>query len=288
MASEGEHRDKRTKTAGEDTLKHSSKTEQKMASASLNNVARTLRSLHKPGRPLVLANVYDTLSAEAVASLPSSHALATASYAVARAVGTEDDDLTLEQNLAAAKLIGKVAAKHQKPLTVDLQDAYGSRLEDAIKSLIEAGAVGVNLEDCDKDSGKMHSVDEATNRVRRAVKAATDSGVPDFVVNARCDTLIHGGELDEVVERGKKYLEAGATTVFVWGGSKRGVSRAEVERMVKEFDGRLNVSLKWTGGLTVAELAKIGVARISVGPAIQFFAMAEFAKKAEELLEQAE
>ncbi|KAJ9609341.1 hypothetical protein H2200_005668 [Cladophialophora chaetospira] len=259
-----------------------------MASADLNSMARNLRSLHKPGRPVVLANVYDILTAEAVASLPSCHALATASYAVARAAGTEDDDMTLEQNLAAAKLIGKVAAKHEKPLTVDLQDAYGNRLEEAIKGVIEAGAVGINLEDCDKDSGKMHSIEEATSRVQGAIKAATDSGVPDFVVNARCDTLIHGGGMDEVIERGKKYLEAGATTVFVWGGSKRGVSRAEVERMVKEFDGQLNVSLKWTGGLTVAELAQIGVARISVGPAIQFFAMTEYAKKAEELLKQAE
>jgi len=134
----------------------------------------------------------------------------------------------------------------------------------------------------------MYPVEEATSRVQRALKAATDSGVPDFVVNARCDALIRGGTLDEVIERGKKYLEAGATTVFVWGGSKRGVSGAEVKRLVKEFDGRLNVSLKWTGGLTVAELAEIGVARISVGPAIQFFAIAEFAKKAEELLKQAE
>ena len=259
-----------------------------MAAVNLNTMARTFRSLHKPGRPLVLANVYDFLSAEAVASLPSSHALATASYAVARAAGTEDDDMTLEQNLAAARIIGKVAAKHGKPLTVDLQDAYGDRLEEAIEDVIEAGAVGVNLEDCDKDSGKMHSVEEATSRVRRALKAAADAGVPDFVVNARCDILIRGGEMDEVIERGKKYLEAGATTVFVWGGSKRGVSRAEVERMVKEFDGRLNVSLRWTGGLAVAELAKIGVARISVGPAIQFFAVAEFARKAEELLKQAE
>lgn len=261
-----------------------------MASANLNAAARSLRSLHQPGRPLVLANVYDILSANTVASLPSCHALATASYAVARAAGTEDDDMTLEQNIAAARGIGKVAAAHGKPLTVDLQDGYGDRLQEAIQSVIQdGGAVGINLEDCDKDTGKMHPVDVATNRIQTAVKTARDLGVPDFVVNARCDTLIHGGGMDEVIERGKRYLAAGATTVFVWGGSKRGVSRAEVERMVREFDGRLNVSLKWSqDGLSVSELAKIGVARISVGPAIQFFAMDEYKKKAKELLDQAE
>ena len=256
--------------------------------ANLNTLARTLRSLQKPGKPLVLANVYDYPTADAVASLPSSHAIATASYAVARTFGVEDDDMTLEQNLAVAKLIGKAVAKHGKPLTVDLQDGYGNRLEEAIKGVVAAGAVGVNLEDCDKDAKKMYSLDEASDRVRRAIKAASGAGVPDFVVNARCDTLLHEGEMDEVIQRGKEYLDAGAASVFVWGGRERGTSKAEVERMVNEFDGRLNVSLRWDGGLTVAELAKIGVARISVGPTIQFFAVGEFTKKAAELLKQAE
>lgn len=94
--------------------------------------------------------------------------------------------------------------------------------------------------------------------------------------------------MDETIERGKKYLDAGATTVFVWGGSKRGISRDEVAQMVKAYDGRLNVSLKWgNGGLTVAQLAELGVARISVGPTLSFFAMAEYEKKARELLDQA-
>ncbi|KIX01844.1 uncharacterized protein Z518_09571 [Rhinocladiella mackenziei CBS 650.93] len=259
-----------------------------MASTDLNAAALTLRSLHRPGRPLVLANVYDILSASAVASLPSAHVLATTSSAVARAAGTEDDNMTLEQNIAAVRGIGKVAAQHGKPLTVDLQDAYGDRLEEAIKSVIDAGAVGINLEDCDNESQKMYPVDVAVSRVTRALKTAREMGVPDLVVNARCDTLIHGGAMDEVIDRGKKYLDAGATTVFVWGGRKRGVSRAEVERMVQEFQGRLNVSLKWSEGLTVKELAEIGVARISVGPAIQLFAMDEYQRKAKELLDQAE
>ena len=235
---------------------------------------------------MVFANVYDHLSAKTVAQIPSCQALATASYGVAMAAGTTDNDMTLEQNLAAARAVGKVAAEFKKPLTVDLQDAYGDRLEEAIKAVIDAGAVGINLEDVDKETQKFHSQEEATNRVRRALKTAKDAGVPDFAINARCDTLVHGGTIEETIERGKKYLEAGATTVFVWGGSKRGVSRNEVEQLVKAFDGRLNVSLKWDG-LTVAELSQIGVARISVGPAIQFFAMKEYETKAKEILDAA-
>jgi 2-methylisocitrate lyase-like PEP mutase family enzyme len=189
---------------------------------SRNDLAQTLKSLHKPGRPLVLANVYDILSARAVAALPSCQALATASYAVARANGVDDDDMTFETNLDAARRIGAVAKEFGKPLTLDIQDAYGDRLEEAIQTAIDAGVVGVNLEDCDKDSQKMNSKATGVSRIKRALSTARQYGVPDFVVNARCDTLIHGGELAEVIERGTAYLDAGATTVFVWGGSQRG------------------------------------------------------------------
>ncbi|KAK5062449.1 hypothetical protein LTR84_004520 [Exophiala bonariae] len=258
-----------------------------MGYKGLNDLAKSFGYLHRPGEPLILANVYDLLSARAVAPLPSCNAIATASYSVAMAAGTDDDHLSLQQNIAAARLIGNVAAEYNKPFTVDLQDGYGTKLEDAIRQVIEAGAVGINLEDCDKESKTLYAPDEAAARVSRALSAASKAGVPDFVVNARCDTLVMGGKLEEAIERGKKYLEAGATTVFVWGGGKRGVSRDEVEEMVKAFDGRLNVSLKWDKqGLSVRQLAELGVARISVGPTIMFFATAEYQKRARELLEQ--
>ncbi|EXJ74133.1 uncharacterized protein A1O5_02427 [Cladophialophora psammophila CBS 110553] len=258
-----------------------------MASKGLSELATAFRRLHRPGSPLVLANVYDVVSAKAVAPLPSCQALATASYAVALAAGTSDDDLTLEQNLAAARLIGKVAAEHNKPLTVDLQDGYGNKLEEAVRlAIIDAGAVGINLEDYDRERKRFYTVDEAAARVKAAVEIGAKQGLPDFVVNARCDTLVQGGDIDEAVERGRKYLAAGATTVFVWGGGKRGgISRAEVEKLVTAFGGRLNVSLKWpSGGLTISELAGIGVARISVGPTIMLLAMAEYERQAKQLL----
>ncbi|KAL6250396.1 hypothetical protein RBB50_002698 [Rhinocladiella similis] len=259
-----------------------------MASSKLNDVATAFQNLHRPGKPVILANVYDGASASVVAPLASCSAMATASYAVAKAAGTEDDDMTLEQNLSAIRVMVKIAAQHNKPLSADLQDGYGDRLAEAITSIVGAGVLGINLEDCDKDAQQMYPVETAVQRIQLSLKTARDLGVPKFVVNARCDTLVRGGGMDEVIARGKRYLDAGATTVFVWGGSRRGVTRAEVERMVKEFDGRLSVSYKWFDGLSIKELAEMGVARISVGPRIQMFAMDEFAKRAEELLAQAE
>lgn len=253
-----------------------------------NILAKTFKSLHKPGTPLVLVNVYDAPSANAVASLPSATAIATASYAVAQAAGVEDDDLTHETNLTAAKAIASVASKYQKPVSVDFQDGYGELLEEATASLLQLGIVGVNLEDCNKTTHTMYGVAEAVARIKKVLTVAQSHGVPDFVVNARCDTLIHGGNLSDAITRGQAYLAAGATAVFVWGGTTRGgISRDEVVQLVKAFDGRLNVSKKLVpDGLTVKELAEIGVARISIGPALQFIAMAKFKEEAEKILQE--
>ena len=250
-------------------------------------LASTFRSLHKPGDPVILANVYDGLTAEAVAPLPACSAVATASYAVARAAGYADDELTLETNLAAAQVVGKIATRHGKPMTVDLQDGYGSRLEEAITGVIEAGAVGINLEDFDRERNGLFSVDEAVERIKTVLSTAKAKGVPDFAVNARCDVLVQGGVLKDAIARGKRYLEAGATSVFVWGGGKRGVSREEVEQMVDAFQGRLNVSLGLgvLNALSVKDLAQIGVSRISVGPRIQHKVFERVEEVAKALLE---
>ena len=96
-----------------------------VSAATLNKLARTLKSLHVPGKPLILANSYDYLSTMAVASVPTAKALATDSHGVARANGTEDDDMDMETNIIAARLCAKTALDAHKPLTVDLQDGYG-------------------------------------------------------------------------------------------------------------------------------------------------------------------
>jgi 2-methylisocitrate lyase-like PEP mutase family enzyme len=248
--------------------------------------AQQLRSLHKPGKPVVLANVYDPYTAEIVASNPSSAALATASFAVAAVHGLDDDDLDLETNLAALRRIAPIAAKHNKPVSIDLQDGYGDRLEEAIEAIIAAGASGCNLEDRDNVTGRLLSLDEAVDRIKRVVATATKVGVPNFALNARTDTILVNSDVDDAIIRGKAYLAAGANTVFVWGGPKRGgMTKAEVEKVSKALDGRINVSKKLTpDALSVQELADIGVARISVGPGLWRKAVNAFQGEAEELL----
>ncbi|KAL2015243.1 hypothetical protein VTK56DRAFT_5949 [Thermocarpiscus australiensis] len=266
---------------------------------ALAALAKTFKSLHVPGDPVVLANVYDATSARAVASLPGCRALATASHAVALALGTTDEQLTLEQNLAGTAPIAAVARARGLPLTVDLQDGYGERLEEAVRGVIALGAVGANLEDSvQREEGRPGVVmDEAVavERVRRAVQAAAEAGVPDFVVNARSDSFLFGGTLEESISRGRKYLEAGATTVYVlWPMGVRATEK-EVKKVVEALDGKVNLlpvlSAAGREGkkpLTSADMARLGAARVSIGPQLYYAAVQALKAKANEVFGVAE
>ncbi|KAF9137675.1 hypothetical protein BG015_002645 [Linnemannia schmuckeri] len=253
--------------------------------SSQNSVAAHFRSLHKPGQPLILGNVYDASTASIVASLPVTKAIATASFAIAALEGVHDDDLTQDQNLAAIKKIAAVVLPKNLPLTVDLQDGYDD-IQETIRQVIALGAVGCNLEDVNSKSQTLRTLEDAVHRIKLAMEAARETGVPDFTINARTDMLGHGGSIEDAIERGKAFLAAGANTVFVWGGpSGRGVTKDEVVRLVDAFEGRLNVILRFGEGfLSVAELREIGVARISVGPGLYRAAMTAFKHAAEGLL----
>jgi len=228
-----------------------------------------------------------------LAALP---ALATASFAIAAVAGLHDDELDLSTNLAALRKIAAVATHFDKPLTADFQDGYGNQLESGVRELVGMGVVGMNLEDYARGlregNGGLYSIDVACERIKAVLKTAEELGVPDFVVNARTDALLHGGSIGDAIERGKAYLAAGATTAFVWGGSERGgVSREEVRELAEAFGGMLNVSMRVDevdekGGknLTREELAEIGVARISVGPGLWRKAMEVFEREAGRLL----
>ncbi|KAI7973052.1 hypothetical protein EIK77_004329 [Talaromyces pinophilus] len=261
-------------------------------SPSQNDVAKHFRALHNPQDPLILTNVYDASTASVIASLPTARALATASFAIAASIGVDDETLTKDQNLAAVKTIVSTAHRVNAalPITVDLQDGYGKDLPSlaaTIKEVIAIGAVGCNMEDVNNATGTLRPLDEAVARVRTAVEAAKEAGVPDFVLNARTDVLFQeGATLDDAIARGKAFLEAGACTVFVWGGPQgRGVSKEEVEVLVKELGGMVNVKMTLQEGfLGVQEIRRLGVARVSLGPELLKCAMKAVKEQAELLL----
>ncbi|KAJ6593374.1 phosphoenolpyruvate phosphomutase-domain-containing protein [Mycena capillaripes] len=260
--------------------------------------AKDFKALHQPGHPIVFANIYDLSSLTALLSLnttaPSNYspvrAIATASYPIAETLGIRDEDLTFEQHFAALEPI----AAHLRtdspslPLSIDLQDGYGTLLEECMRRAVSLGAVGANIEDSIPErgfaagvEGSLRGAEEQVGRIKTALRVAAEMGVPDFVINARTDVMRlvprPEGALEEAVRRGRAFLEAGATTVFVWGGSEQGLSRAEVETFVREFRGNLAVKLSDAeDGLSVKELAAMGVARISVGPSLWIMATKAF------------
>ncbi|KAF7347404.1 2-methylisocitrate lyase [Mycena venus] len=261
-----------------------------MDRAEQNVLAQKFASMHNPKDLLLLCNAFDGGSAQVIASHPGAKAIASASYATAVVYGTADDDLTLEDNLAGVRGIvaAGIRATPKKPVTIDLQDGYGDQLERAIEGIIKLGAVGCNIEDFNRVANALWPIEEAAARVALAKKVAAKCGVPDFVVNARSDALFQGADagMDSVIRRGKAYLAAGATTVFVWGGpSGRGVSSAEIKRLVSEFGGMLNVSMRLGEGfLKKNQIQALGIARVSMGPQLYSGAIAAYSSAVDGIL----
>lgn len=271
-----------------------------------NTLAKTLKNLHVPSKPLILSNIWDLASLNTILSLntPTSQpvkALATASWAIAADLGVPDEDLTWEQNLDAIRKIAPAVARSGLPLSTDLQDGYGSRIEEVVAAAVKAGAHGGNIEDSIPSAGfgkgidgSLYPLDEQVRRLKSALKAAADAGCPDFVLNARTDVFVLDSSPDlddekrlkEAVVRGKAFLEAGATTVFVWGGPRRGLRDSEIETLVKELNGRVAVKLgQGNGALSTADLGSKGVARISVGPSLFRIGMEAVKKSALDILQ---
>ncbi|KAL0943565.1 carboxyphosphonoenolpyruvate phosphonomutase-like protein [Colletotrichum truncatum] len=270
-----------------------------------NEIAFKLKQLHSPSSPIIFSNVWDVASLNAILSLNTADtkpvkAIATASWAIAAILGVKDEDLTLEQNLAAIAQIAPVVKAAGLPLTVDIQDGYGERIEEVVQRVIALGAVGANIEDSIPSAGFGKGVDGSlydaqtqVSRLKRAFAAAKEAGCPDFVVNARCDVFRlepyfandDQGALREAVERGRMYLDTGATTVFYWGGMGRGLRTSEVEVLVRELGGRVAVKLgDQPDSLSTQDLGNIGVARISVGPSLYMIAMNAMKKAAGRIL----
>jgi 2-methylisocitrate lyase-like PEP mutase family enzyme len=240
-------------------------------SSEINTRAQSFKSLHIPGQPLILVNVHDAFSARIVASLPECKALATASFSIALANNTVDADLDLKTQIKAVQEIAAVAHQANKPLSVDFQAGYGEELEEGVQKLIALGVVGINLEDADPKTEVVFEEAVAVSRIKRALAVAAKAGVPDFVVNARSDTLLRGGTLEEAIRRGRLYLDAGATSIYILGGGSPNDARNNVKKMVEGLDGKVNVALRLPkeGGpatLSSKDIADLGAARISIGP----------------------
>ncbi|MFF9622492.1 isocitrate lyase/phosphoenolpyruvate mutase family protein [Streptomyces griseosporeus] len=242
--------------------------------------ALAFHALHVPGRPLVLPNAWDLASARLVEDAGAA-AVATTSAGLAWALGAADGD-RLDRGRALA-VVADVAAAVRVPVSADIESGYAADpdgVAETVRAVLAAGAVGVNIEDALHGGGGLRPVAEQAERIAAARAAADGAGVPLFV-NARIDTFLQGaGGVDETLERAAAFRAAGADGVFVPGVVEPGT----VKLLVDGVDGPLNV-MAGPGAPAVAELAALGVARVSVGSAVAQAAHALVHRAARELLE---
>lgn len=215
------------------------------------------RALHVPGRPLVLYNIWDAGSAKAVAAA-GAPALATGSYGVAEALGAEDGEkLPFEEVIANFR---RIVASVDVPVSLDLESGYGAdagAVRASVQAARDAAAVGINMEDRLPGQERPLPVELAAERVA----AAAASGL---FVNARCDlfrqTEPSQALVAETIERAKAYVDAGASGLFV----PFLTDRASVAAICEGSPLPVNVTAKDALG-SLAEIAELGVARISYG-----------------------
>jgi 2-methylisocitrate lyase-like PEP mutase family enzyme len=237
-----------------------------------------LRSLHEPGAPLLLPNAWDVATAKAVveAGFP---VVATTSWGVAEALGYEDDERApAEEMLAAA---ARIARGVEVPVTVDAEAGYGMEPGELVAALRSAGAAGCNLEDTDHTDRSLRDVERHAEWLRAVRRVASEDGYP-LVINARVDVFLWpyvdgagpGTQeklVGEALRRATAYLEAGVDCVYpivLW-------ETDPLRRFMSEISGPVNVT-RMSEGPAVAELAELGVARVSWALYLYWDAIARF------------
>jgi 2-methylisocitrate lyase-like PEP mutase family enzyme len=220
-----------------------------------------LAALHVPGDPLILFNVWDAGSAVAVARA-GAKAIATGSASVAGANGLDDGEtVPLELVLANA---ARIAASVELPVTIDFEGGYGATAADverSVAALGRTGAVGLNLEDQRLGGAGLHAIDHQCARIA----AAAASGL---WVNARTDLFIQADRsthnrplLNLALERASAYAAAGARSFF----APLLTDPALIGDLCRDSPLPVNI-MAMPGCPDAAELARLGVARISHGP----------------------
>jgi len=231
--------------------------------------AEALARLHTDPQLLTVVNVWDVISATVVAGLPGTKALATASHSIAASYGYPDGENIPVGTMVEA--VGRIAAATDLPVSADLEAGYGDPGETTRRA-IGVGVVGANLED------RMKPLAEAVAAVEAVVAAGEAEGVP-FVLNARTDAFVLAGDrpradvVSDAVERGRAFLEAGATCVFVPGK----LDEPTVVTLVEGIGERRVSVINVPGSLPQERLQQLGVARVSFGPWTQRLALTAFA-----------
>ena len=229
--------------------------------------ARAFSALHQQPEQLVLYNIWDAGGARAVVQA-GAQAVATGSWSMAAAHGYNDGE-SIPLDLVAT-LVTRICTSVDVPVTVDIEGGYATdptHVAANIRTILRAGAVGINFEDRVVDGDGLHAAEDQADRISAIRAMADDEGIPLFI-NARTDvflgsdTATHPSLVDAALARAAAYASAGANGFFVPGLTDTALI-ADVTRAVS-----LPVNVMMLGAVqSVADVAGCGVRRFSYGPA---------------------
>ncbi|MFF3845125.1 isocitrate lyase/phosphoenolpyruvate mutase family protein [Streptomyces sp. NPDC002328] len=223
----------------------------------MTSKAEAFRALHRrpaPEVPLVLPGPWDAASARALADA-GFPALATPSAAVAASLGYADGETPAHEMFAA---VARIARAVDVPVTADVEDGYGLPPKELVERLLEAGAVGCNLED--SNGGVLEDAHAHADRLAEVCSAA--GGL--LFVNARIDTFAVGvGDPCRAIERAALYVAAGADCVYPIHAPV-----AVLPLLRSGIQGPVNVFARLDEGPSPAELGELGATRVTFGPGL--------------------
>jgi 2-methylisocitrate lyase-like PEP mutase family enzyme len=235
------------------------------------------RDLHE-GEPFLIPNPWDAGSARVLEGL-GFKALAGTSSGFAFTLGRLDGNVSLDEVVQHLRLL---TANTALPVSMDLENGYGPKPEDAaaaIRRAAEAGAVGGSIEDYDRESDKIYELEGAVERVAAAVEAAAALDFP-FMLTARAENQLHSPDLDDTIRRLQAYEEAGADVLYAPGLHELDEVRAVCAAVGKP------VNVLGRRGFSMSELVEAGAQRVSVGGALAWTAMQAMLETAERMRDE--
>ena len=247
--------------------------------------AEQLRKLHQGPKILVFPNAWDVASARVLEDL-GYPAIATSSAAVAFCLGYPDGQIITRDEML--DMVGRIARAVRVPVTADMEAGYGTTVEDmteTAKAIVNAGAVGLNLEDVTGEhEDSQVELSLQVEKIRTIREVSSSLGV-SLVINARTDIYLmpigpEATRFDRTVERLRAYRQAGADCLFVPGL----VDRNMIEKLVKAVAAPVNILLT-QGCPPLRDLEKMGVARVSVGSGVMRATLALVRRIGKELQE---
>ncbi len=245
--------------------------------------AKRFLDLHQAPPILILPNAWDAASAK-MFERAGFAAIATTSAGIAASCGYPDGErISRDEMLEAVRRIANAVAL---PVTADMEAGFGSSPDEVAETarlVLEAGATGLNLEDGTRD--RLHPLSDVSLQIEKikAVRQMGDAfGVP-LIINARTDVYeIHDKHdetlLEEAIQRGNAYRQAGADCVFVISVD----DKKTIAKLVHEIDAPINILARY-GSPTIPELQQLGVARVSFGSIPMRATMSLVGRIAEEL-----